>query len=256
LTEKRRRSARANQPHVSLARALSKLGYCSRAEGERLVRSGRVQVNARILRDPAARVDPACDRLAVDGRPVRAQNRVYLMLNKPRGLVTTASDERGRDTVFRCLPPDTPHVSPVGRLDRDSEGLLLFTNDTQWANQILAPAAHTERTYHVLVQGRLGAADVQRLAAGVTTRRGDTLAARARVLRPAGATTWLEVVLDEGRNRHIRRMLEALGFDVLRLIRVAIGPLRLGALPRGQTRRLRPAEVQAWSRPARRPPAT
>ncbi len=231
---------------VSLARALSKLGHCSRSQGDELVRAGRVQVNGRVISDPAVRVDPARDRITVDRQPIKATTKVYLMLNKPRGLVTTASDERGRDTAYQCLPPGLPHISAVGRLDRDSEGLLLFTNDTQWANRITSPAGAVEKTYHVLVDGPVDAALIQRIETGVESKRGDVLrAARVRVTRTAGATTWLDVVLDEGKNRHIRRLFEALDLKVLRLIRVAVGALRLGDLGKGQTRALTMDEVDS-----------
>ena len=224
---------------VSLARALSKLGFCSRSEGEKLVRDGRVTVNGRVVRDPAVRVDPARDRIAVDNRAVRAAQHVYLMLNKPRGLVTTAADERGRTTVFSLLPPELTHVAPVGRLDRDSEGLLLFTNDTRWANQIAAPESHIEKTYHVLVDSVVTREQRGLMEVGQASKRGDILrAVSARVLRAAGATTWLELTLDEGRNRHIRRLCESLDLKVLRLIRVAIGPLQLGDLAKGKVREL------------------
>src|SRR5688500_18070595 len=144
------------------------------------------------------------------------------MLYKPRGLVTTAKDERGRDTVYGLLPDDLAHISAVGRLDLDSEGLLLFTNDTQWANRLTAPELHIEKTYHVLVDGDITPKQIDEMLAGVESRRGDVLrAVRMRVLRSAGANTWIEVVLDEGKNRQIRRMLEAVDLGVLRLIRVA-----------------------------------
>ncbi|MGH7471976.1 MAG: pseudouridine synthase [Longimicrobiales bacterium] len=239
------RRVRRETPVVSLARALSKLGYCSRTEGERRVRAGQVQVNGRKITDPAWRIDPAVDRITVDGQPIRAARRVYVMLNKPRGLVTTAADPRGRNTVYTCLPAGLKHVFAVGRLDKDSEGLLLFTNDTQWANYILAPASHVAKTYHVLIDGQVESTLLQQLETGINTGRGDRLAARARVLRKAGAATWLEVVLEEGKNRHIHRMFKAAGHSVLRLIRVTMGPLQLGALARGETRPLTASEVRA-----------
>ncbi|HSL70745.1 MAG TPA: pseudouridine synthase [Longimicrobiales bacterium] len=233
---------------VSIPRALSKLGFCSRSEAEQLVRAGRVSVNAETVTNPARRVDPAHDRIAVDGKTVRASKKIYLMLNKPRGAVTTAADELGRVTVHELLPDDLPHLSAVGRLDRDSEGLLLLTNDTRWANAIVAPESHVEKTYHVLIDGALDDAAVERVRAGVATRRGDVLRALAvRELKRSGRATWLEVVLDEGKNRHIRRLFEALDLKVLRLLRVAIGRLGLGDLPRGQWRALRAEEVKMLS---------
>jgi 23S rRNA pseudouridine2605 synthase len=231
---------------VGLARALSKLGFCSRSRGQALVAEGRVRVNGTVRRDAELRVDPDRDRIEVDGERVGAEERVYLALNKPRGLVTTASDERGRGTVFDCIDdPDLPFLAPVGRLDRASEGLLLFTNDTRWAARITEPATHLDKTYHVRVD-RVADDDLLRRMTGGVAAGGDFLAAkRAGLLRAGSRNSWLEVVLDEGRNRHIRRLLEALGVEVLRLVRVAIGPLALGELSRGAYRRLTPEEVAA-----------
>jgi 23S rRNA pseudouridine2605 synthase len=231
---------------VSLARALSKLGFCSRAEGVALVRGGRVRVNGRVCAEPETRVDPARDRLEVDGARVGAAARVYLMLNKPRGLVTTSADEQGRDTVYTCIDdPALPRVVAVGRLDRASEGLLLFTSDTRWADRVLDPATHLPKTYHVQIDRVADDALLDALRAGVEDA-GERLAVRsAEVLRTAERTSWLAIVLDEGRNRHIRRMLTALGVEVRRLVRVSIGPLPLGELARGAWRHLTAAEKAA-----------
>jgi 23S rRNA pseudouridine2605 synthase len=237
-------SNNSRRAKVSIARALSKLGFCSRSEGEQLVRAGRVTVNSEIVKDPARRVDPARDRITVDGSSVKAARKIYLMLNKPRGAVTTAADELGRVTVHDLLPDDLPHLSAVGRLDQDSEGLLLLTNDTRWADAILAPEAHLPKTYHVLIDGLIDAQTIERVRAGVQAKRGDVLRALSVTeLRRTARMTWLEVVLDEGKNRHIRRLFEALDLPVERLIRVAIGPLQLGDLKRGAARPLTEAEV-------------
>lgn len=232
-----------------LARTLSKLGFCSRAEAFRLIADGRVQVNGRPCLDPERRTDPARDRLSVDGQPVSAAAPVYLMLNKPRGLVTTARDERGRPTVFECLREARlpPHVSPVGRLDQASEGLLLFTNDTAWAARLTDPEAGIEKTYHLQLNPVADEAACTRWTAGVREpESGEYLATRRAVLLRSGSRNcWLEVVLDEGRNRHLRRLAAALGFEVLRLIRIRVGPLLLGDLAKGAWRHLTPAEVGA-----------
>lgn len=231
---------------VSLARALSKLGFCSRAQAHGVVEAGRVRVNGTVRRDPAARVELGRDRIEVDGERAAAPPRVYLMLNKPRGLVTTTSDEHGRETVYRCLTdPELPRVSPVGRLDRASEGLLLFSNDTRWAARVLDPATHLDKTYHVQVDRLADEALLRAMTDGVE-EGGEHLAARAvRPLREGTRNSWLEVVLDEGRNRHIRRLLGALGVETLRLVRVAVGPLRLGPLARGEYRHLTAVEKAA-----------
>jgi 23S rRNA pseudouridine2605 synthase len=175
------------------------------------------------------------------------------MLNKPRGLVTTRVDPRGRDTVYAALDEASlPFVSPVGRLDKASEGLLLFTNDTRWAARLLDPASGVEKVYHVQIDRAPEDALLARLTEGVDDA-GERLAAlRASVLRTGGRTGWLEVVLDEGRNRHIRRLLAALGVEVLRLVRVAVGPLPLGDLAKGAWRHLTPEEVRALERAALR----
>ena len=208
------------------------------------MRAGRVTVNSQIVKDPARRVDPARDRITVDGSAVKAARKVYLMLHKPRGAVTTADDELGRVTIHDLLPEDMAHISAVGRLDRDSEGLLLLTNDTRWADGILAPESHVPKTYQVLVDGLLTEDQLERVRAGVKSKRGDVLRAMSVTeLRRTTRTTWLEVVLDEGKNRHIRRLFEALGLNVERLIRVAIGGLQLGDLKRGESRALTDGEV-------------
>lgn len=233
-----------------------------------MVRAGRVSVNGTPVREPSFRVDPARDRIAVGGRRVGATVRVYLALNKPRGMVTTRSDPRGRPTVYECLHDQTlPFVSPVGRLDQASEGLLLFTNDTRWAATLLDPESHVDKVYHVQIDRVADAELVARMQQGVevpitprpTAKGSDYLRGEAaaiserevlrakhvRLLRSGGKNSWLEVVLDEGRNRQIRRLLEGLGVAVLRLVRVAIGPLALGDLPKGGVRQLTPDERDA-----------
>ncbi len=234
---------------IGLARALSKLGYCSRAQACELIRAGRVSLNGRTRRDPETPVHLEKDRILVDGRPVAAAAKVYLILNKPRGVVTSASDEKGRETVYACLDDDLPWVAPVGRLDKASEGLLLLTNDSEWAARILAPETHLDKTYHVQVGTVADAGLLESICKGVSTGDGDFLRARStRILRGGARNTWLEVVLDEGKNRHLRRMLAQLGIEVLRLVRVAIGAVTLGKLPKGSFRPLSPAEKQVLDR--------
>ncbi len=231
---------------VSLERALSKFGYCSRARARQLILAGRVEVDGIAQRNPAVRVDMRLLGISVDGRPVNAASQVYLMLNKPRGLVTTLEDERGRPTVYQCLSdPALPWVFPVGRLDKASEGLLLFTNDTRWAARILDPAAHLDKVYHVQIDCLPDEQLLGRMLAGVQ-ERGELLTAKSvRVLRRGMRHAWLEVVLDEGKNRHIRRLLAGLGVKVGRLVRVAIGTLELGDLPKGAYRPLSAGERDA-----------
>ena len=229
---------------VSLARALSKLGYCSRSQAERLIREGRVEVDGRLALHSEWRIDPQCARLRVDGQSVSAARRIYLMLNKPRGTVTTAHDPEGRPTVYACLDGlDLPFLAPVGRLDMASEGLLLLSNDTRWAQHILDPASGVEKTYHVQIDRVPDEAFMARLRAGALDD-GERLTTRAaRLLRHGGRNAWVEMVIDEGRNRQIRRIVEAAGAEVLRLVRVRIGDLVLGDLPKGAVRELGSAET-------------
>jgi 23S rRNA pseudouridine2605 synthase len=178
----------------------------------------------------------------VDERVIGLREKVYLVMNKPRGLVTTASDEKGRETVYAVLAKAgraLPWVAPVGRLDKASEGLLLLTNDSEWGAKVSAPETHLEKTYHVQIDKLVDDSFTQALVSGVKDEDGELLQAlRARLLRSGEKNCWLEITLDEGKNRQIRRMLGALGVNVLRLMRVAIGPLQLGQLAKGEWRAL------------------
>jgi 23S rRNA pseudouridine2605 synthase len=231
---------------VGLARALSKLGYCSRSQAQQLIGSGQVRVNGAVKRNPEAPVSLGRDRIEVNGASIRSAEKIYLVLNKPRGLVTTASDEKGRPTIYATLGDNLPWVAPVGRLDKASEGLLLLTNDSEWASQVAAPESHLPKIYHVQVSGIRDAALADALMKGVHVSNGDFLRVKdARILRQGNRNTWLAITLDEGKNRHIRRMLEQLEVEVLRLVRVAIGPLTLGDLTKGASRRLTAEEKSA-----------
>src|SRR5882672_6754737 len=244
------RSTSRNQTrHVGLARALSKLGYCSRSQANELIRAGRVRLNGTRRRDPESAVRLGKDRIDVDNQPLEVSQRVYVMMNKPRGIVTTASDEKGRKTVYDFLAPGLPWLAPVGRLDKASEGLLLLTNDSEWAGKVLAPETHLAKTYHVQIGKVAGQALLDSMLCGVKTPEGHALRAkRARILRSGEKNSWLEVVLDEGKNRQIRRILDYLGVEVLRLVRVLIGPLQLGELAKGDVRPLSSAEMLAVDR--------
>jgi 23S rRNA pseudouridine2605 synthase len=226
-------------PRHGVARTLSKLGLASRTVAAGWVLDGRVAVNGRTVRDPEFPVLKARDRLTVDGRPIAASERIYLLLNKPRGLVTTAADEQGRETVYRCFDgAGLPWLAPVGRLDKASEGLLLFSNDPEWAAQLTDPVTGPEKTYRVQIDTLPAPELLAKLVAGINLGGEHLAATSARLLRTGEKNAWLEIVLAEGRNRHLRRLLEAQNVAVLRLIRVAIGGLALGALPKGQWRRL------------------
>jgi len=228
---------------VSLPRALSKLGYCSRTEAAKLIEEGRVTVDGRPARGPGQRVELGRSAIAVDGADIAAGPRIYLMLNKPRGLVTTRNDPQDRGTVYDCLPPDMPYLSPVGRLDKASEGLLFMTNDTAWAEHLLNPASGVTKTYHVKIDRVADAALLANLTEPVADG-GELLSATSVVpLRSSGRSSWIEITLTEGRNRQVRRMLGAQGAQVLRLVRVAIGGVRLGSLAKGASRSLKAEEV-------------
>ena len=228
---------------VGLARALSKLGYCSRSRAVELIHARRVAVNGAIRSDPESPVRMQRDRIQVDGSEIASQHRVYLVMNKPRGVVTTAADEKGRDTVYSLLSDGLPWIAPVGRLDKASEGLLLLTNDSEWAARISAPETHLDKVYHVQIARVADAVLMEKITKGSTVREGNRLGTKAaRILRGGEKNTWLEIVLDEGKNRHIRRMLAVLGIEVLRLVRIAVGPLTLGDLAKGASRRLTEAE--------------
>jgi 23S rRNA pseudouridine2605 synthase len=224
---------------------LSKRGVASRSIAATWVLAGRVSVDGRVVRDPEFPVRLDQPGIRLDGKPLPEARRTYLMLNKPRGLVTTAADEKGRETVYRCLGEALPWVGPVGRLDKASEGLLLMSNDPAWAARITDPATGPDKTYHVQVEGRPDADVLARLQSGVDVEGCRLAAASVRILRAGDRNAWLEVVLDEGRNRQIRRLLAAVGLPVLRLLRVGIGGLVLGALPKGQWRLLTDAEIDA-----------
>lgn len=242
-------NARGRPTRHGLARVLSKRGLCSRAEATRWVLAGRVALQGRVIRDPEfPTIEDAA--ISIDGDSTDSARPVYIALNKPRGLVTTTSDERGRDTVYRCLDGAAlPWLAPVGRLDKASEGLLLFCNDPAWAAVVTDPALGPAKTYHVQVDtipdGRLLAS----LTDGIDADGERLHAASARLLRAGTKNAWLEIVLEEGRNRQIRRLLAAFDVGVLRLIRVAIGTLALGDLPKGGWRLLEDAEVARLAHP-------
>jgi 23S rRNA pseudouridine2605 synthase len=237
--------AQSNLRKIGLARALSKLGYCSRSQAAGLIRAGRVLLNGTVRRDPETPVHIERDRILVDGNAIGAAEKIYLMMNKPRGLVTTTSDEKDRETVYSILEKcgeKLPWVSPVGRLDKASEGLLLLTNDSEWGARITAPETHLDKTYHVQIATLADEKFMDAITRGVNCDGEVHRAKRVTLLRSGEKNCWIEVTLDEGKNRQIRRMMDGLGVEVLRLIRVAIGPVQLGALEKGAYRRLTPAE--------------
>jgi 23S rRNA pseudouridine2605 synthase len=236
---------------IGLARALSKLGYCSRSQAAGLIREGRVRLNGVLRRDPEWPVHLGKDRVEIDSAPLVQASFQYWMMNKPRGLVSTSSDEKGRATIYSLVDPALPWLAPVGRLDKASEGLLLLTNDSEWGQRVLDPATHLEKTYHVQIGALAGEALLANLRRGVVEDSERLRAQRVEHLRSGAKNTWLEIALDEGKNRQIRRMLAACGVEVLRLVRVAIGPLTLGDLAKGAVRELTSSEKHALDRALR-----
>jgi 23S rRNA pseudouridine2605 synthase len=222
---------------------LSAAGLGSRRAVEELVRAGRVAVDGEVVQDLGRRVDPTRDRVTVDGsRVVLDERRRYWLLNKPAGVITTAADPSGRPTVVG-LVPDQPRVFPVGRLDRDTEGLLLLTNDGPLAYRLTHARYGVEKRYLAEVE-RLPADAPARLRKGVELPDGPARPVRVRVVAGSGRRRMLEVVMVEGRNREVRRLLEAVGAPVRRLVRTAVGPIRLTGLAPGEYRALRPAEIR------------
>jgi 23S rRNA pseudouridine2605 synthase len=225
------------------------MGYCSRAQAAGLISTGRVRLNGTVRRNAETPARPGHDKIEVDGREVRAAEKAYWMLNKPRGVVTTASDEKGRETVYDYIGERRGWLAPVGRLDKASEGLLLFTNDSEWAARVLDPALHVAKTYHVQIAALADEALLGSMQTGVRDG-GDLLRVqRVRELRRGERHSWLEIVLHEGKNRQIRRVLKVLGVEVLRLVRVAVGSLPLGDLAKGSCRELTEKERSAVANP-------
>jgi 23S rRNA pseudouridine2605 synthase len=208
-----------------------------------------VKLNGAVRRDPETPTHPGKDRIEVENAPLAVSEKIYLMLNKPRGVVTSASDEKGRETVYAYLPRDLPWLAPVGRLDKASEGLLLLTNDSEWAARITAPETHLDKTYHVQINELAEYSLLANLREGIRTGDGGFLRVKdARLLRQGQRNSWMEIILDEGKNRQIRRLLEHFHLEVLQLVRVAIGPLGLGQLRKGATRALTKEEKKALDR--------
>ena len=224
---------------------LSKAGLGSRVDARGWITAGRVQVNGQVVRDPDQWIDLKRDRVRLDGKPLQARERVYVLLYKPTGYLTTYRDPKGRPTVYDLIADLGTFVSPVGRLDLDTSGLLLLTNDNQLAERVTNPESHVPKTYLVKASQRLTDEQLQRLRHGVELADGPTRPARVRRVRDSEKYTHLEITLTEGRNRQVRRMIETLDATVLKLVRVKIGPIPIGGLAIGKWRSLTPAEVRA-----------
>jgi len=241
------------KPRVTLDRVLSRAGVASRSTTRRWIAEGRVKVNGRVVRNPDHWVEAGRDVVHFDGTRLRAEKKIYLALNKPAGVLTSYGDRRNRPTVYDCIKEFGRWVFPVGRLDLDTSGLLILTNDTDFGARLLDPASKIPKTYYVKVDGSMDAEGYFRLAYGVDLGRGEFSGpAKVREMRRSSRHTWFELTLTEGKNRQVRRMCEGVGRTVLKLVRIRIGDYALGDLPVGAFVRLAPADLTKLLGPASR----
>ncbi len=238
----------------TLERVLSKAGLGSRTDARSWIGGGRVRVNGKVIREPDYWIDFERDHIALDGKPVRPGEKVYVLVYKPAGYLTAHRDPQGRPTVYDLISDLGAWVSPVGRLDLDTSGLLIMTHDNQFAERLTNPEYHVPKSYLVKASKRLADDQLERLRAGVELKDGPTRPARVLRVRDSEKYTFLEITITEGRNRQVRRMIEALGAKVLKLVRTAIGPIRIGELPIGRYRRLTACEVRTLHKLAQASP--
>jgi pseudouridine synthase len=234
---------------------LSKAGLGSRTEARRWIGAGRVAVNGKVIQTPDHWVDLERDRVALDGKPVTAQERRYILLYKPKGYLTTYKDPEGRPTVYDLLGDVEEFVFPAGRLDLDTSGLLILTNDAELAEQVTNPDQKVAKTYLVKTSGVLDDAALDALRRGVILSDGPTRPAIVNRVRDSASATFLEITITEGRNRQVRRMVQAVGSKVRKLVRTAIGSLRIGELQTGKWRDLTASELRSLRRPETAKPA-
>lgn len=238
------RPSPGDRPLKTLERVISKAGLGSRTEARRWVAAGRVAVNGRVVKDPDQWIDLERDRVSFDGQPIEKQAHVYLLLYKPAGYLTTYDDPKGRPTIYALLGGDTRYLFPVGRLDLDTSGLLILTNDTAFAERVTNPDYKVPKTYQVKASRHLTEEELDLLRNGLELRDGPTKPATVERVREPGGKSVFEITITEGRNRQVRRMVEALDAKVVSLARVAIGSVQIGDLEIGKTRPLTPAEVR------------
>ncbi len=237
----------------TLERVLSKAGLGSRTDARKWIGAGRIRVNGKLIQTPDHWVDLERDQVMLDGKPVRAGRKIYLLLYKPKGYITSYKDPEGRPTVYDLIQSVGQWVVPVGRLDQDTSGLLLLTNDTHFAELVTNPDYKIPKTYLVKTSMRLGDDQLEQLRKGVMLKDGPTQPAIVQRVRDSGKYTFLEITIREGRNRQVRRMIEAIGSKVLKLVRTEIGGLRIGDLPIGTYRELLPAEVKMLTQVREKP---
>ncbi|HYP15554.1 MAG TPA: pseudouridine synthase [Bryobacteraceae bacterium] len=248
-----KRASKSRKSHASpipntgalktLDRVLSKAGLGSRTEARSWIAAGRVSVNGKVILSHEQWVDPNRYSVALDGKRIEAKQKLYLLLYKPKGFITSYGDPEGRPTVYDLIADLGEWVAPVGRLDQDTTGLLILTNDTEFADLIMAPERHVQKKYLVKTSSHLSDPDVERLRTGVDLSDGVTRPAHVERVRDTTSSTVVEITLTEGRNRQVRRMIEAVGSRVRKLVRTAIGPITIGSLEIGKWRELTPKEV-------------
>jgi len=243
-------SGMKSKTSMTLDRVLSRYGLYSRTEARRAILDGRVKVNGRVVHDPDRWTDPKADAIHLDGDRVRQARRTYILFYKPKGVITSHGDPDGRKTVYDCLGAGVPWVVPVGRLDKDTSGLLLLTNDTDFANHVTAPDSQVRKTYIVKANTLVSEEIIDTLAQGLTMKRGDRAEPESvRRIEDRGKYTWLEIVLTEGKNREVRRLLEAVGLKALKLVRTRIGPCTMEGLQVGKWRNLSKSEIPLFYKP-------
>jgi len=238
---------RLRQPEVrrhTLDRVLSKAGAGSRTEARSWIGAGRVAVNGKVVRTPDVWVDPARDRVALDGKPLAARRKVYLLLYKPKGYLTTYKDPEGRPTVYDLLTGLDEWVFPVGRLDQDTTGLLMLTNDTAFGDYVTSPQSKVPKTYLVKSSQKLSDEQLETLRHGIELADGRTRPSDVKRIRDSAKYTFFEITITEGRNRQVRRMVEALGAKVLKLVRTQIGSIQIANLEIGKYRPLTMEEIR------------
>jgi 23S rRNA pseudouridine2605 synthase len=232
---------------MTLDRALSRFGLTSRSDARDTILSGIVKINGRVVRDPSIWVNSKEDAIHINGNRLKQSKRRYLLFYKPKGVITSHGDPDGRRTIYDCLGRDFPWVSPVGRLDKDTSGLILLTNDTDFANYVMDPASKVPKTYLVKANELVTDGQLTTMAGGLELSKGEWARPQSvRRIEDRGKYSWLEIVLTEGKNREVRRLMEAVGLTTLKLVRTRIGPCTLEGLQSGKWRDLLKSEVSLF----------